>query len=237
MDAIVLTYDRNHCFTQLMIESYQEMYPNHPFTFRVPYNEEVPDWDYDNVEFVQVGVHFQDTINGLLEGIDDDEFIYWANDDRYLRKPVNQDQMDEIVAFTEAAPDWLDEIKTTSHEGRGQGDFYFNIGGVGFYNQIDYRGRGFWMHHFMRAGLLKKRFNHNLRKNYPLKAVTANLIVSESKERIIMPERAVLLFAEPLRRGMISINGITDMRKYGISVPPFENVTYRIMYDEQGKTI
>ncbi len=39
MKALVLTYDRNHFVTDHMIATYNKHWPDHPFTFYIPYQE------------------------------------------------------------------------------------------------------------------------------------------------------------------------------------------------------
>ncbi len=87
MKAIVLTYDARRVVVDHMIYKYDELWPSHPFTFRVPYQSakvfEHPLRNEKSVEYIKSPKFVTATIFKLLEGLDLDEWIYWCIDDYY----------------------------------------------------------------------------------------------------------------------------------------------------------
>jgi hypothetical protein len=87
MKAIVLTYDKYRALTEHMIFKYQQLWPDHPFCFRIPYQyfkgENTP-----KCEYINCPVDIKGTVLTLLQDLDDDEWIYWCIDDKY---PISLD--------------------------------------------------------------------------------------------------------------------------------------------------
>ena len=86
--AIVLTCDKYQEITYHMILTYETLWPSNSFEYLVPWNEVYPKklmMDFgDKITLIKSPVKFKETIKSLLEGIDDNEWIYWATDDTYL---------------------------------------------------------------------------------------------------------------------------------------------------------
>lgn len=223
MQAVVLSFDDRLPFCRLVVEAYRDVWPNHPFQFRVPYNDELPDWSYEEVTFIETPREPKETIINLLDGIDEDEFVYWASDDRYPVS-VRGSVMDQVLDLVGIAPKWIDEIKLTAHGNKYTGNAFIQMAGVRFRRQ--YRGapKGFWMHHFMRSGVLVEQFDSDNWK----------VINREMTGSVIMPDVSVLLQAEPTKQGGITRNAVSDMRKYGIDIPEFDTQIRRIIYLDDG---
>ena len=82
MKAIVLTYDKNRALTEHMIFKYQQLWPDHPFCFRIPY-QELKSEDSPNCEYIHSPVDIKGTVLTLIQDLDDDDWIYWCIDDKY----------------------------------------------------------------------------------------------------------------------------------------------------------
>ena len=85
MYAIILTFDRQIEFARLVIASYSKLWPTCPLVFRIPYNEQFPNdlAHRANVELIQTEKEIKATMRNLLRDLEDDEFVFWAIDDRY----------------------------------------------------------------------------------------------------------------------------------------------------------
>ena len=83
MKAIVLTYDRNRCVADHMIACYEELWPDHPFVFRIPYQNKALNLITQRREYIQTSSEIRATVLTLLEDIHDDEWVYWCIDDKY----------------------------------------------------------------------------------------------------------------------------------------------------------
>ena len=87
MLAIVLSCDKYHPLTDHMISCYVRKWPSNPFVFRVPY-QEFPQslaWKFGSkIELVRTPRNIKKTVLSLLSDLDEDEWIYWCIDDKYL---------------------------------------------------------------------------------------------------------------------------------------------------------
>lgn len=110
MKAIVLTCDKYIRLADHMIHTYQRIWPDNPFQFRVPYGEYphfLKEKYGEKIELIQTEaakvIHpvenpietakdikkvslVKQTMLSLLEDIPDEEWIFWCMDDRYLIK-------------------------------------------------------------------------------------------------------------------------------------------------------
>lgn len=82
MKAIILTYDKNRVLTEHMMLKYKQLWPNHPFRFHIPY-QRVKGEDPNECLYIKTPVDIKGTVLRLLEGLDDEEWIYWCIDDKY----------------------------------------------------------------------------------------------------------------------------------------------------------
>ena len=83
MKAIVLTYDRNAILTEHMMSCYHDIWPDHPFTFRVPYQDKNRCIPNGRVEFIESPPAIKASVLTLLHDLPDEEWVYWCIDDKY----------------------------------------------------------------------------------------------------------------------------------------------------------
>src|SRR5437667_12696620 len=76
MKAIVLTCDRYRAVTEHMILQYEKLWPDHPFTFRIPF-QELDGGNIKRIEYVQTSPEMQATVLECRRGITDEERIEW----------------------------------------------------------------------------------------------------------------------------------------------------------------
>ena len=161
--AIVLTCDEYHTVTNHMITSYENVWPSNPFVFRVPWNKVYPKfikdkWG-DKVELIKTPVEFKKTINGLIDDLSSDEWIYWTCDDVYPIE-VEPERCDRTVDWIRSIED--DSILSVSfinweRDVRKIPEDEINYNGLRFVrkNSIKYQ----WQHHFWRVKVLKTMFD------------------------------------------------------------------------------
>ncbi|HUS24339.1 MAG TPA: hypothetical protein VM369_05275 [Candidatus Binatia bacterium] len=82
MKAIVLSCDRYRPLTEHMTFQYGRLWPDHPFVFRIPY-QQLAGRDDARHEYRQTPFAIKATVLALLEGLPDEEWIYWCIDDKY----------------------------------------------------------------------------------------------------------------------------------------------------------
>jgi hypothetical protein len=101
MKAIVLTCDRYRAVTEHMIFKYEELWPDHPFVFRIPY-QRLGGRAAASTEYVKTPPDIRETVLQSIAGLDDDEWIYWCVDDKYPIQLV----LEKIRQFMTDLPHW-----------------------------------------------------------------------------------------------------------------------------------
>ena len=80
MKAIILSCDKYHPIANHMILTYEKLWPTNKLTYRIPWNNEYPksivDTFGDKVEPINTPLEFKKTIFGLIEDLDDDEWVF-----------------------------------------------------------------------------------------------------------------------------------------------------------------
>src|SRR6266704_5193779 len=101
--AIVLTYDRYRAITQHLIFQYERLWPDHPFVFRVPY-QELGGLDTERVRYFTSPSGIKATVLHLLADIDDEEWIYWCVDDKYPIQLVTN-KIEDLISHAMRSPE------------------------------------------------------------------------------------------------------------------------------------
>jgi len=66
-----------------MIRCYDDLWHDHPFIFRIPFQHEDRCYPLKNREYLRTPSEIKPTVLKLIEDLDDEEWIYWSIDDRY----------------------------------------------------------------------------------------------------------------------------------------------------------
>ena len=83
MKALVLTCDRYRVITEHMIGQYARLWPGHPFEFQIPYQEDRGEDAPGRRRYLRTPRAIKATVLALLEGLGDEEWVYWCIDDKY----------------------------------------------------------------------------------------------------------------------------------------------------------
>jgi len=89
--------------TEHMILQYERLWPGHPFEFRIPY-QELGGQDSPVREYVKTPAPIKATVLQLLDGLDDEEWIYWCLDDKYPVRLV-VDRIEALLPDLERMPE------------------------------------------------------------------------------------------------------------------------------------
>lgn len=224
MKAIVLTCDEWRTFTIHTILSYEQNWPNHPFEFVVPYNEEPLDGLKEMVESPIIGRKtskpFRATVLTLLEDIDDGEWIYWLTDDQYLLGLDFSFGNYIYSILEEISTDGISFFRTRKlANGDALSDKKIVFKKLCLSERIDYSQ--IWLHQFLRGKVLRHLF-----KNMP-EEVDNPKVMDKLKYEIGLPDDFELYvtqgnhghLAESTRRGKITLNCLRSLQQYGLEVP------------------
>ncbi len=222
--AIVMTCDKYRALTDHMIFKYEQLWPNHPFHFRVPYQELAPTMATDKVEYKKTPIHIKSTVLTLLDDLDDEELIYWCIDDKY---PIKLDvpRIEKIyqwltkedasaisgVLFCRCRRMWCSEFLTGQAVIDDLKNDYLERKG---YQQI-------WIHQFLRVKVLRYLFE-SFPDEIPFAKSMDKLkkqVTKPSSHRIFVSRQNLAVFGESTSRGIVTRNCYRSILENGLALP------------------
>jgi hypothetical protein len=223
MKAIVQTYDRNSVITEHMIRCYEELWPGHPFTFRIPFQDPGRCVEMGNREYIQTDPGIKKTVLGLLQDLDDEEWIYWCIDDKY---PVKLDVAIANEIYEMILGGVSEDVCAVMFCNPGSKFQSMHLVGepIPFgparliqrqnYNRI-------WLHQFARVRLIRHLF-----RQFPEQVPYAKLlddyvavINKPAIHRTYMTESGHAVFGESMSRGNLTRNCHDSLLSHGFSIP------------------
>ncbi len=220
--AIVLTCQRYAPLTEHMIDTYDEVWPDHPFLFRLPDGtamREVAARRPNVVELVATAEgeargRFRAAVLGLLADLHDDAWVYWCIDDKYpiwLDLPVVRC----IAGALETQPMAVAGLSFARRSSRKWGDSgRHRLGDLTFQRRPDYKR--IWLHQFLRVKLLRGLF-----EGFPEVISSAKEMDALHPQRMLPPDQAryeidlnAAVFGESTHRGLITANCAESLRRH-----------------------
>jgi hypothetical protein len=223
MKAIVLTCDRYRAVTEHMILKYKELWPDHPFVFRIPY-QELGGRATASSEYVKTPPGIRETVLELIADLDDDDWIYWCVDDKYpielVRTKIDQFVEDAIRSPTLSGllfcrckallrkPD----VTLYPEERRSSfGDVYLERKG---WHQI-------WIHQLLRVKVLRHLFSQ-MPKDIPSAKLMDQLkddVPKLPEHRLFVTKDNFAVFGESTHKGTLNQNCYESIKKTDIELP------------------
>jgi len=171
MKAIVQSCDRYHSMAQNMLVQYEKLWPSNPFTFRVPWNEKYPEVIENQfgskIELINAGIKFKQTFHALTKDLDDNDWVYWCIDDRYLIS-IEEGEANQVLNFVESIknPNIInvcfhfvryikDSANCIQREGSGVEIYFENLRFIQHKSFINN-----WLHQFFRVKALREFWRH-----------------------------------------------------------------------------
>lgn len=227
--AIVLTHDRNSSVARHMIARYESVWPDHPFTFRVPYQEQSALFDHPRCEFVQSSPGIKQTVGVLLADLPDEEWIYWCLDDKY---PIRMD-VPRISSITRALVDAArDEISGVlfcrprrlldeAHLVGGS----LSLGGHTLFERRQYHR--IWIHQFLRVKVIRHLFGCFPDVLEPAKIMDRlkRAVAKPTDHRLWVTDTSYAIFGESMSAGVLTENCLESMNNLGIPIPRWQPAT------------
>lgn len=233
MRAIVLSYDANSDLTELMVRQFRRTWPDHPFTFRIPF-QSPPATPLPECEYVETPPPITETVLTLLDGLAGEEWVLWSTDDLY---PVWLDTErlkavhDQLVA--DAFPDLGMVAFLTSNLGArsaykkrlAAGAGRYTIGGLRTIEIPDYEE--VFLNPFIRVRHLRQFFEDLPAPKHGAKEMdfTKSEVEKPQDAVFVMLERDLGVFGEAASRGLITRNCLRDMKRIGMRPNPDRDVS------------
>ena len=115
MKGIVLSFDPHLEIANLLVETYNRLWPDHRFQFRIPFTNRDPRSIFraQNVEFISTPPDIRSTVESLLRNLPEDEFVFWCIDDRYPIEIFETTVLRTVRDFASEVSSDVDSIKLT----------------------------------------------------------------------------------------------------------------------------
>ena len=221
--AVVLTCDRYRAITEHMIFQYDQLWPDHPFVFHVPY-QELRGVDTEQVKYLPAPSDIKETVLHLLTGSDDEEWIYWCVDDKYPIQLVT-DKIGSFISHAMRSPEvdgllfcrcraTLNNPKLTLYPRKVKNQF----GDVYLERKAWFQ---IWIHQILRAKVLRHLFTH-LPDHIPSAKTMDELkndVPKLPEHRLFVTKQNFAVFGESTSRGIITQNCYESMVAAGIEIP------------------
>jgi len=113
--GIVLSFDPHLEIANLLVETYNQLWPDCRFQFRIPFTDRDPRTIFraQNVEFISTPPDIRSTVKSLLCDLPEHEFVFWCIDDRYPIEIFEPAVLRAVRDFASDAGGDVDSIKLT----------------------------------------------------------------------------------------------------------------------------
>jgi len=220
MRAIVLSCDKYRPIAEHMVCQYREVWPDHPFRFRIPY-QEIEGQSGGDVEYLRTPQPIKATVLKLLEDLEDEEWIYWCIDDKY---PIAFDmpKVKAIARFvSDAPPAEISSIlfcrcRQVLSEEFLTGQQLEGPEGMTLLRRKDYNQ--IWIHQFMRVNVIRHLF-----RQFPDELPYAKLmddlmyrLLPPDSQGLYVTKENLAVFGESTTLGKLTLNCSKSMAAHGI---------------------
>jgi hypothetical protein len=222
--AIVLTFDKYRCFTDHMIQCYENLWPSHKFTFCVPFQEISGTDKTGKVTYVKSKPDIRNTVLTLLDGLDDNEIVYWCIDDKYPIR-LDTDRIEEISRRIFHDP-MLDAsgLLFSRRKKRLSRRILDSPLSIYMQDEILYERKDYsqiWIHQYIKVKALRFLFESLPQGIKSAKSMDAlkNNIPKPGNHKLFTTKRIHGMFGESTTRGKITRNCLESMNNHQMPVP------------------
>ena len=223
MKAVVLTCDRYRAITEHMILQYEKLWPNHPFVFRIPY-QNLGGAATGRTEFLKTPESIRETVLQLIADLDDDEWIYWCVDDKYPIRLMTE-KIADLIAHAVRSPEvsgllfcrcrvTLEDPERALYPQKSTNPF----GDVYFERKAWFQ---IWIHQLLRVKVLRYLFTQMSDRipNAKVMDEMKDTIVKLPEHRLFVTEENFAIFGESTHKGVITQNCYESIRRTNIELP------------------
>lgn len=236
MKCLVLCYDRDINFVDLLISSWNINMPNNPFIFYVPYNDIYPEWlkqKWKNkIILIKSKKEILITIKTLLSYTKKNEWVLWNKCEDYIEY-IDKKFIKSIIEYTKNCDENIMSIKFSNKMKHYSYNKYINLISINDRYSID--GNLFlkintefsqWRPAFVKADYIHKLFKNlpepkNLAKelDFTLEKYNKEFFDLPKEYIFLIPDKIDTIIAEATSRGLITKNAINYMKKNNIKIP------------------
>lgn len=203
MQVLVLTSDSRAEIAELMIARYNQIWPQHPFTFRIPYQSEcrkLTTWGGGKRQWIPSPSDQNETLEAISSGID--EWCYLTSDEWYPEK-IDEQRFKRVLQF-------LEQPESSGLEGilMCHGQNLMASAMTGKYSDLSPNGERLcwldawhlsWPHGYFRSTILKE--------------------LAESPARLAVLENDAIILSKSIEEGTLLLNAVESLRREGRAQP------------------
>ena len=219
----MLSCDKYREVAEHMIFRYQQLWPDHPFKFRIPY-QHLAGTDDERHEFVRTPVAIKTTVLTLLQDLNDEEWIYWALDDKYP-DAMKLDEVKEVAelvargATENASAILFCRCREVARKEFMTGENFHDARGRVYLRRRDYNQ--IWIHQFLKVKVIRYMF-----QNFPDQIPFATMMDAMKAElqlpadhALYVTEKSYATFGESTVKGKLTRNCYKSIVGNGMSLP------------------
>ena len=233
MKAICFTFDRNMRIMEYVLHTYFKCWPDNPFTFHVPWNKIKPDHlikKYgDRIKLLQTDSAVKPTIRTLLSVVEPDEFVWWAQDDKYILDFKNKQIIKDLYKFN--APNIGGFMFTKNADAHKS--YLKGTTNIGSHNLIKKKNH----HQIFQPQLIKKEvieylyLNDRLEEHYQLLKLYPIMDFKPIKDLYTTSSNQINI-AESLDCGKMTKNLVYNMTEDGFKIPELPQCEKTMIYKD-----
>jgi hypothetical protein len=223
LKAIVLSCDRYRAITEHMILQYERLWPDHPFVFRIPYQQS-RGMDTERISYRQTPEDIKGTVSHLLADLDDEEWIYWCVDDKYPIQLVTGKIMaliTHVLSASEMSGLLFCRCRVTLTSPKLALYPKETVGPLGDIYLERKAWYQIWLHQLLKVKVLRYLFNHlpdRIRSAKEMDELKNN-IAKPTNLRLFVTKENFAVFGESTARGLITQNCYESMIANQIELP------------------
>ncbi len=243
MKAIVFTCDKYMAFANHTIMSYERHWPSNQFTYRVPYNTTYPQFMADHygkkLELVKTDSPIRATVLQILADLDEQEWIYWCMDDRYILRARDKELQalyEFVLTITDPLIYSVLAIATQPyfhHEKFIKKDSFFDVKeDLRIYETVfteEERLMEMYRPQFVRVKQLRRLFESFPDRDFVAVEMNGFPHQKLKGEKAYVPEKNLLLVGESTHRGELTENSLMSFKQLGLDIPENFKVTRKYM--------
>jgi len=207
-----------------MIQCYERLWPSHQFTFCVPFQEISGTDKTGKVAYIKSKPDIRNTVLTLLDGLDENEIVYWCIDDKYPIK-LDIDRIEEISQELFRDP-MLDAsgLLFSRRKGRLSRRTLDRGLSICIQGEILHERRNYsqiWIHQFIKVKALRFLFESLPQGIKTAKSmdILKNNVSKPGNHKLFITKRIHGVFGESTTRGIITKNCLESMNNHQMPVP------------------
>ena len=232
MKAICFTFDRNMRVMEYVLYTYFKHWPDNPFVFYVPWNNIKPDhlvsqYGADKVKLLQTDSAVKLTIRTLLSIAEPNEFLWWAQDDKYILDFKNKQIIKDLYQYDDLDIGGFMFTKNADAE-TAYTNLKKNIGGHELIQKKNHHQ--IFQPQWVKKEIIKSLYlNPILEEHYPL-AQLYPLMAKTPIKNLYTTSDNYINIAESLDCGKMTKNLIEHMKQDGFNIPSLPECDKTMIY-------